>query len=45
MQYNGKFICSLGTLWQNDGINAIAKLGSYAKELYLLYNDLKEFQQ
>ena len=40
--YEDKFVCLLGTLGPNDGLNAIAKLGSYAKEMYSMYNDLLE---
>ena len=35
-----KFVCLLGTLGPNDGMNAPAKLGGYAKEMYSMYNDL-----
>ena len=38
--YEDKFVCLLGTLGPNDGMNALSKLGGYAKEMYSMYNDL-----
>ena len=40
--YEDKFVCLLGTLGPKDGLNAITKLGSYAKDMYSMYNDLLE---
>ena len=43
--YEDKFVCLLGTLGPKDGLNALANLGSYAKEMYSMYNDFLEPQQ
>ena len=37
--YEDKFVCLLGTLGPNNGLNHMAQLGSYAKEMYSMYND------
>ena len=37
--YEDKYVCLLGTLGPNNGLNHMAQLGSYAKEMYSMYND------
>ena len=37
--YEDKFVCLLGTLGPNNGLNHMAQLGSYAKEMYSMYTD------
>ena len=37
--YGDKYVCLLGTLGPNNELNHMAQLGSYAKEMYSMYND------
>ena len=37
--FEDKYVCLLGTLGPNNGLNHMAQLGSYAKEMYSMYND------